>query len=75
MMDTFLIPTLTKSIMLTVINCRMQCIAESILHGGPMELFLIPSSAPQLVYQTLWYVLFCLWDGAYKRTLAANQTE
>ena len=22
-----------------------------------------------------WYVLSCLWDGAYKRTLAANRKE
>ena len=22
-----------------------------------------------------WYVLSCLWDGAYKITLAANQKE
>ena len=22
-----------------------------------------------------WYVLSCLWDGAYKRTLAANWKE
>ena len=29
----------------------------------------------QLVEQRLWYVLSCLWDGAYKRTLAANQKE
>ena len=25
--------------------------------GGPIELFLIPASAPQLVYQRLWYML------------------
>ena len=36
---------------------------------GPIELFLVPASAPQLV----WYVLSCLWDGAYKRTLAVNR--
>ena len=53
----------------------VQCIVGSILHGGPIELFLVPASAPQLVYQTLWYVLSCLWDDAYKRTLAANWKE
>ena len=37
--------------------------------GGPIELFLIPASAPR---QKLWYVLSCLWDVAYKRTLAVN---
>ena len=31
--------------------------------GGPIELFLVPASAP------------CLWDDAYKRTLAANRKE
>ena len=43
--------------------------------GGPIELFLIPASAPPLVKQRLWYVLSCLWDDAYQRTLAANWKE
>ena len=45
--------------------------------GGPIELFLLPTSVPRLVYlyQRPWYVLSCLWDGAYKRTLAVNQKE
>ena len=43
--------------------------------GGPIELFLIPASSPRLVYQRLRYVLSCLWDGAYKRTLAVNRKE
>ena len=38
--------------------------------GGPIELFLVPASA-----QRLWYVLSCLWDDAYKSTLAANRKE
>ena len=25
--------------------------------------------------QRLWYVLSCLWDDAYKRTIAANRKE
>ena len=33
--------------------------------GGPIELFLVPASA----------VLSCMWDDAYKRTLAANRKE
>ena len=37
--------------------------------GGPIVLFLVPASAPQRP----WYVLSCLWDGAYKRTLAVNR--
>ena len=36
--------------------------------GEPIELFLVPSIAPRLVLQRPWYVLSCLWDGAYKRT-------
>ena len=38
-----------------------------------MELFLFPASAPRLVYQRPMYVLSCLMDGAYKRTLAVNR--
>ena len=34
--------------------------------SGPIELFLVPAIAPRLV-------LSCLWDGAYKRTLAVNR--
>ena len=41
--------------------------------GRPIELFLVPASVPPLVYQRLWYVLSCLWDDAYERTLAANR--
>ena len=35
--------------------------------AGPIELFLVPASAPQLAYQRPWYVLSCLWDDACKR--------
>ena len=30
----------------------------------PIELFLVPASAPRLVKQMPWYVLSYLWDGA-----------
>ena len=43
--------------------------------GGPIELFLVPASAPRLVLQRPWYVLSCLWGGAYKRTLVVNRKE
>ena len=43
--------------------------------GGPIELFLVPASDPWLVQQRPWYVLSCLWDGAYKITLAVNRKE
>ena len=42
----------------------------SIPHGGLIELFLIQASAPQLMH-----VLSCLWDGIYKRSLAAIQKK
>ena len=32
---------------------------------GPIELILAPASAPRL-----WYVLSCLWGGAYKTRVA-----
>ena len=38
-------------------------------------LFSVPTSGPQLVYQRLWYVLFCLWKSAYKRSLVAYRKE
>ena len=43
--------------------------------GGPIELFLVPATAPRLVLQRPWYVLSCLWDGAYKRTLCYHQLQ
>ena len=46
-----------------------------ILHGGPIELYLVTASAPRLVKQRPWYVLSCLWDDAYKIALAANPKE
>ena len=51
----------------------VQWVVGSIPHGRSDELFLVPDSAPRLVYQKPWYVLFCLRDRAYKSTLAANQ--
>ena len=53
----------------------VRWVVGSILHGGPIELFLVPASDPRLVYQRLWLVLSRLWDGAYKRTLAVNKKE
>ena len=50
----------------------VRWVVGSILHGGPIGLFLVPVSAPRLVYQRPWYVLSCLWDGAYKITLAVD---
>ena len=44
-------------------------------YAESIELFLVSASAPRLVSQKPWYVLFCLWDGAYKRILAVNWKE
>ena len=43
--------------------------------GGPIELYLVPASAQRLVSRRPWYVASGLWDGAYKRTIAANKNE
>ena len=44
--------------------------------GGPIELFLVPASAPFIGHtHRPWYVLSCLWHGAYKITLAVNWKE
>ena len=42
--------------------------------GGPMSYFLFQPVLHDF-YQKPWYVLFCQWDDAYKRTLAANRKE
>ena len=49
-----------------------------VLLSGPMlqaGLFLVPISGPHLVQQRLWHVLSCMWEGAYKIPLAADQKE
>ena len=51
----------------------VRWVVGSILHSGPIDLFLVPASATRLVYQRPWYALSCLWDNAYKRTFAANR--
>ena len=53
----------------------VRWVVGSIPQGGPIELFLVPASVPRMVYQRPWYVLSCLWDGVYNRTLAANRKE
>ena len=45
-------------------------VVGSITLGGLIELFLIPASSPQLVKHREWYVLSCLWDGAYEKSHA-----
>ena len=50
----------------SVVHYSVRSWCGSIPHGGPVELCLVPASAPRLVYQWPWYVLFSLWNGAYK---------
>ena len=52
------------------VSTHSQLVIRSVPHGEPIELFLIPASAPQLVQQRLWCLL---WDGAYKRSLTVKQ--
>ena len=44
-------------------------------HGalGSSDRFLMVDSLSY--FSRPWYELSCLWDGAYKRTLAANRKE
>ena len=42
---------------------------------GYQYIVFVPASAPRLVQQRPRYVVSCLWDDAYKRTLAANRKE
>ena len=50
----------------------VRWVIGSILHGGPIELFLVPSSAPRLLSEWSFtlYLTPRLWDDAYKKTLA-----
>ena len=41
----------------------VRWVIGSISHGGLIELFLVPVSAPRLLKQRPWYVLSCLLDG------------
>ena len=67
------------------IGARCSSVVRAFAHGAMCRrvdppwwthwAILVPASAPRLVYQRPWYVLSCLWDGAYKRTLAVNRKE
>ena len=56
-------------------SLMVRWVVGSILHGmDPLSYF---SFQPVLHNwcNKGWYVLSCLWDGAYKRTIAANRKE
>ena len=56
----------------SVVELMVWWVIRSILHGGPIELFLIPSSVG---ITKVMVCTVCLWDGAHKRSLAANGKE
>ena len=61
-----------------VVECSfiVRWIIGSILHGGPIERFFCSSQCFTTgIAKAVWYVISCLWDSAYKRTLAANWKE
>ena len=43
--------------------------------GGPIELFLVPASAPRLVQQRTWYVRSVCGMVHIKKPLAVNRKE
>ena len=56
--------------------CEEQVIAHSAMdHWIDPSWWIHSASTPKLECQKLWYVLSCLWDDAYKISLAANQKE
>ena len=51
-------------------SLMVRWVVGSILHGvDPLSYF----SFQPVLHDWPWYVLSCLWDGAYKRTLAINR--
>ena len=67
--------------------CRGRDIAQAVEHSPVKKVGIIRLSLYgrcicslgyfpfQLVHQKLWYVLSCLWESAYKRSLAAYWKE
>ena len=79
--------TFSPCLMRIKLSCLVSCLGMHwyVLVGRRIDpsqwtqlqfgLFSVPTSGPQLVYQRPWYVLFCLWKSAYKRSLAAYRKE
>ena len=67
--ELYLIPANTPQL----VSQKLYLIPANTPQLVSQKLYLIPANTPQLVSQKLWYVLICLWDGAYKISLAANQ--
>ena len=53
-------------------------VLANIWYGLPVDKHvktMILASGPQLVHQRLWYVFACLWENAYKKSLAVFREE
>ena len=55
-------------------GARCSSALRAFAHGA-MDSRIDTSWWNQRAISRLWYVLSCLWDDAYKRTLAANRKE
>ena len=51
----------------------VRWVVGSILHGGPIELVLVPVSVPRFGVTKAVVCVILSVDDAYKRTLAANR--
>ena len=60
-------------------GARCSSVVRAFAHGAMGRRIPLSYFSFQLVFhdwcKRLWYVLYCLWDGAYKRTLAVNRKE
>ena len=55
-------------------SLMVRWVVGSILHGvDPLSYFSFQPVLHDWCKKRPWYVLSCLWDGAYKRTLAVNR--
>ena len=52
----------------------VRWVVGSILHGGTIELFLVPASDPRPVNKGCG-MCYPIFNDAYKRTLSANRKE
>ena len=58
-------------------SIMVQWVVRSIPHGGPIEQLLVPANALDLSLLCNKDCGMCypVWDGAFKRSLAANRKE
>ena len=57
-------------------GCRQQVVFISFVRAlNPLSYFSFQPVLHDWCNKGWWYVLSCLWDGAYKRTIAVNRKE